>query len=387
MDIWNSGRALMVGISSVSTNLARLRSDRGLTQAVLSEKAGISRVALGKIERGEVEPRADTLARLAEALHAELRELVSSVPPLAGVRFRAKKRVNTREQILAEVSTWLQSYVWLESELGLDEPFALKELVGRKLSEKDMAIEARGRLRLDPKEAVRDVCGLLEDNGVRVLLLDKKTDAFFGLSVSAEGGGPAVVVNTWDRISVERWIFTAAHELGHILLHREAYDHGSADEREQEEREADRFASHFLMPEPGFASEWEQSRGLSLLLRVLKVKRMFRVSYKTVLHRLVESGRESKNVWKAFEVQHKQRFGSTLKRVDEPKKLEQGEFRLDWSRAGEPDGLSETDFLQDRLSRLVRQALEKRIISLGRAAEILKLSRQEMRALSSSWGR
>ena len=377
----------MSDISTVSNNLARLRSDRGLTQAALSEKAGISRVALGKIERGQVEPRADTVARLAAALHAELRELVSSVPPLAGVRFRAKKRVNTREQILAEVSTWLQSYQWLESELGLDEPFELQELVGRELSKGDMASEARDRLGLDPKEAVRDVCGLLEDNGVKVLLLDKKTDAFFGLSVAPNAGGPAVVVNTWDRISVERWIFTAAHELGHILLHRTAYDRGSSEEREQEEREADRFASYFLMPEPGFDSEWEQTRGLSLLMRVLKVKRMFRVSYKTVLHRLVESGRESKNVWKAFQVQHKQRFGSTLRKVDEPKKLEQGEFRLDWSRSGEPDGLSETDFLQDRLSRLVRLALEKDSISLSRAGEILKLSRQEMRALSSSWGR
>ncbi len=120
-------------------------------------------------------------------------------------------------------------------------------------------------------------------------------------------------------------------------------------------------------------------------MRVLKVKRMFRVSYKTVLHRLVDSGRESKKVWKAFQVQHKQRFGSTLRKVDEPTKLEQGEFRLDWSRSGEPDGLSETDFIQDRLSRLVRLALEKNSISLNRAAEILKLSRQEMRALSSSW--
>ena len=327
------------------------------------------------------------MTRLAQALGVDLKELVFSPSRLDGVRFRAEKRVNTREQILAEVATWLQSYARLESELGVEEPFALQPLIGRAHSEQYMAEEARKLLGLDPREAVRDVCGLLEDNGVKILLLDKNTDAFFGLSVAANGSGPAVVVNTWARISVERWIFTAAHELGHILLHCEAYDHGSSVEREQEEREADRFGSHFLMPEAGFASEWEQTRGLSLLMRVLKMKRMFRVSYKTVLHRLVESERESKQVWKAFQAQHKERFGSTLKRVDEPKKLEQGEFRLDWSRAGEPDGLSESDFLQDRLSRLVRQALEKQIISLGRAAEILRLSRQEMRALSRAWGR
>jgi Zn-dependent peptidase ImmA (M78 family) len=347
----------------------------------------MSRLALGKIERDEVEPRAETLAKLAKALNVPLREIVASVESLSGVRFRARKRVNTRQQILAEVASWLSAYSWLESALDSIEPFELEALVGRRLPPVELAVEARNLLGLDKKEAVRDVCGLLEDNGVKLLLLNKKTDAFFGLSVAPNGGGPAVVVNTWARISVERWIFTAAHELGHILLHQEAYDRGSSEEREQEEREADRFASQFLMPEPGFASEWDQTRGLPLILRVLKVKRMFRVSYKTVLHRLVDSGREPKAVWKDFQVQHKQQYGSTLRKVDEPKKLEQGEFRLNWSRAGEPDGLSETDFVEDRLSRLVRVALEKGVISLGRAAEILNISRKEMRELSKSWGR
>ena len=377
----------MPELSVISSNLARLRAERGLTQAQLAQRADLSRLALGKIERGEVEPRSATVGRLAKALSVPLRELVTSVAPLEGVRFRAKKRVNTREQILAEVSSWLNAYSWLEKTLGAIEPFAVQTLVGRRLSPERSANEARRVLGLDEKEAVRDVCGLLEDNGVKILLLDKKTDAFFGLSVAPNGRGPAVVVNTWDRISVERWIFTSAHELGHVLLHQDAYERGGAEEQEHEEREADRFASYFLMPEAGFASEWEQTRGQPLLLRVLKVKRMFRVSYKTVLHRLAESGREGKAVWKEFQSQHRKHFGTRLRKVDEPKKLQQGEFRLDWSRSGEPDGLSKTDFLQDRLSRLVRAGLEKGVISLGRGAEILRISHKEMRARSTSWGR
>jgi len=320
-------------------------------------------------------------------LHVNVAELVASVEPLSQVRFRSRTRVNGREQILAEVSRWISSYEWLERALGAEVHFALRELVGRRLPPGELAVEARALLGLGGKEAVRDICGLLEDNGVKVLLLNKKTDAFFGLSVAPNGDGPAVVVNIWDRISVERWIFTAAHELGHILLHRDAYDRASSEEQEKEEREADRFASYFLMPEPGFDSEWEQTRGLPLLLRVLKVKRMFHVSYKSVLRRLVESGRELKAVWKDFQFQHKKRFGSTLRKVDEPKQQEQGEFRLDWNRSGEPDDLSKTDFLQDRLPRLVRSALEKKVISLSRAAEILKISQKEMRELSNSWGR
>ena len=371
----------------IAANVVRLRTDRGLTQADLAKKARISRVAVGKIERGEVLPRSDTLAQLAKALKAPLRELVAPVESLDGVRFRAAKRVNSREQILAEVGIWLRSFRWLESELGMDEPFRLEKLVGRGLPAVETAREARSRLDLDGKEAIRDICGLLEDNGVKVFLLNKMTNAFFGLSVAHDGLGPAVVVNTWDRISVERWIFTAAHELGHLLLHREAYDGGQSAEPDKEEREADRFASHFLMPDKGFISEWEQTRGLPLVVRVLKVKRMFRVSYKTVLFRLVESQRESKEVWRDFQVQHKQLFGTTLRKPDEPERLAEGEFRLDWSRAGEPEGLSKSDFVEDRLSRLVRRALEKNVISLNRAAEILRISRRQMRERSKSWGR
>ena len=262
-----------------------------------------------------------------------------------------------------EISAWLRAYNWLETELGIHQPFALEKLVGSDLAPEDLARQARKLLKLNPKEATRDICGLLEDRGVKVLLLKKATDAFFGLSVAPGNGGPAVVVNTWERISVERWIFTAAHELGHILLHKEAYDRSQADEEEREEREADRFASQFLMPAEGFDSEWDQTRGLPLLSRVLKVKRIYRVSYKTVLHRLVETGREPKEVWRNFQVQHKRQFGKTLRKVDEPERLEAGEFRLDWSRSGEPEGLSESDFVQDRLYGLVRSALEKEVIS------------------------
>ncbi|MDD9984029.1 MAG: ImmA/IrrE family metallo-endopeptidase [Gammaproteobacteria bacterium] len=74
------------------------------------------------------------------------------------------------------------------------------------------------------------------------------------------GRGPAVVVNTWDRISVERWIFTAAHEFGHLLLHPDENRRDATELPVQAEREADVFASEFLMPETAFATEWEETQ-------------------------------------------------------------------------------------------------------------------------------
>ena len=369
----------------IAANIARLRLDQGLTQEELAQKAGISRITIGKVERGSVIPRASSLAGLAKALRVSVGELVQPVRTLNSVRFRARAQVHAREQILAEVAKWLDAYTNLEADLGEKLPFRFKKNIVAGRAPARMAQVARKAAELRPNEPVGDICRLLEDNGVKVLLLEKKRDSFFGLSVGVLDGGPAVVVNIWDRISVERWIFTAAHELGHLLLHPLEYKRDATEPPDQAEGEADKFASEFLMPEEAFDKAWEATRGHSLLTRVLKVKRIFRVSYKTVLYRLVESERATTAVWRNFQIQHKKYFGKTLRKVDEPLALGKSEFSWNWRRSGEPEGLSEHDFIEDRLVRLVRKALDELLISLGRAAEILGLSREDMRKQMNEW--
>ena len=351
-------------------------------------RAGLSRLALGRIERGAVTPRASTLRRIAAALDAPLGELVTPVRPLESVRFRAKAQVRSREQILAAVSKWIDAYAWLEADLRQQVEFAFDEAQAPAgAGPQTVARSARRACELAPDAAVRDICGLLERGGVKILLLETKRDSFFGLSVGKADGGPAVVVNTWDRISVERWIFTAAHELGHLLLHPHEYQRQATELPEQAEREADEFASEFLMPEQAFAAEWEATSGRSLLSRVLKVKRIFRVSYKTVLYRLVQSGRETPKVWQTFQSQHKAHFGKTLRKADEPRALNKSEFAWSWPRSGEPAGLTRHDFMEDRLHRLVRLAVERKRVSLGRAAEMLGRDREDMRRLAAEWAK
>ena len=369
----------------IAANIARLRLDRQLTQGQLAERAGISRMAVGKIERGGVVPRSSTLVDLAAALAVPVGELVTPVRPLQSVRFRAKAQVHGREQILAVVSKWLEAFCWLEAELEDRPGFGLQVAWARGRTPAEVAQDVRAAVGLQAAEPVRNISRLLEDNGVKLLLLETTRDSFFGLSVGEGDGGPAVVVNTWERISVERWIFTAAHELGHLLLHPGEYRREATEMAAEPEREADAFASEFLMPEAAFGGEWERTRGHPLLVRALKVKRIFRVSYMTVLRRLVETGRETSEVWAAFQRQHRERFGKTLRKIEEPEALQKSEFAWDWRRSGEPAGLCEHDFVEDRLSRLVRQAVEEDRISLGRAAEILELTRDEMRRQARQW--
>ncbi|HVS10392.1 MAG TPA: XRE family transcriptional regulator [Planctomycetota bacterium] len=381
---------------NVGHNLRRLRDARKLSQAAVAERARLSRVAYGNIESGAAQPRVETLMRIAEVLGVKLQELLTPTRPLEAVRFRALRRMASRGQVLVEVVRWLESYNELEAMLEARVESGFGRL-GREIAKlpsgpdraRVAADRARRALDLGSDTGIRDVCGLLQERGgVKVFPMKLASDAFFGLSVAKDDGGPAIVVNVWDRISVERWIFTAVHELGHLLLHVGSYDASKTEESRAEEEEANQFASHFLMPPDVFALEWSEARGLPLVDRVLKVKRIFRVSYRTVLYRLSEQDAYGSTIWQKFQLAYKARFGQSLLKSDEPEGLRPQDFNaaiVEPRAAGEPKRLSSDDFIEDRLSRLVRTALENELISVGRAAEILDLDLSAMRAVISTW--
>jgi len=365
---------------------------REVTQEALAETAGITRVAYRNLETGVSQPRPETLQALARALEVGIQDLVTPTAELRHVRFRSFRRLNTRDQILIDVGRRLRDFNDLEDILGDRIEYALRsflrDIEGSEGQPAELAAEVRARFGLSADEPVRDLCGLLEARGIKVLPLRIASDAFFGLSVAEADGGPAVAVNTWDRISVERWIFTAAHELGHLVLHLADYQVDRKEEERKQEKDANLFASHFLMPPKVFRKEWTETYGMPFVDRVFKVKRMFRVSYRTVLYRLAEIGAFGPEIWQRFQGEYKRRFGRTLLKDDEPAALATDAFRASFpeaSRAGEPEDLSPADFMEDRLLRLVRRAVEGDDITLSRGAEILGLSIDEMRQLSASW--
>lgn len=382
-------------LSTLSTNLRRVRVATGRSQADVATVAGITRVAYRNIEAGTAAPRINTVMAIAKALEVDMGDLFTPVRELKGVRFRALKKMNSREQVLAEVSRWLDDYREVEDLVGDTENFAFEPVAaqlpnmapGRERA-MEAAAKARSLVKLGPKELIRDVCGLLEDHGVKVFTPEVASEGFFGLSVAASDGGPAVVVNVWERVSVERWIFTAAHELGHLLLHLSSYNVDETGEDKVQEMEANTFASHFLMPEEPFRKEWQEARGLGLVERVLKVKSIFRVSYATVLYRASTDLGIGDKIWPMFAGAYKAQFGHTLAKIEEPHGLQPEAFSAGSpapGRADEPEHLRRWGFVHDRLSRLVRKAVEDQKISLSRAAEILAVDLDSMRARANSW--
>jgi len=374
----------------IAGNLLRLRKVKKLSQQQVAATAGISRVGYRKIENRESKPRVSTLKVIAAALSVNIRELVSPVRQLSHVRFRSQKTFNNREQILAEIGEQLENYSELESILKLknnNKLIKIKSLYSKEKNPQQFAKQARKLFHLAPDEPIVNICGLLEANGIKVLSIRRTSNNFFGLSVSALDGGPAVIVNTWERIPVERWIFTAVHELGHLILHLSSYDVSEIDENKVEEKEADRFASYFLMPQEAFQREWQNTYGLPLSERVLKIKRIFKVSYKTVLYRLHENN-PGKNIWKLFQNDYWLRSQKTLSAKEEPYALEAADYSgsvSEGSKSQEPDDLSPLDFQCERLWLLVRKGIEAGKITLSRGAEILGLPLIKMRELTQSW--
>ncbi len=370
-----------MGTVDIPSNLKRLRIVRRMTQAETATKAGISRVAYVAIENGKSQPKTSTLLSLADALEAELSAILEPPPRFLSLRFRAGTLQSARErsakdELLREVWRWLSDYTELEKLLHRRRKTPLLQQAG-KGSPEAAARKVRALLGIAPDAPIVGIRSLLETNGVKVMTIDSKLPSFFGLSVGEPSGGPAIVVNTERQITVERQIFTAAHELGHILLHRRSFSLLEDQESRTEEREADSFGAYFLMPDGAFREQWEFCRGMSWVDAVLRVKRIFRVSYMTVLRRLRDIGVADQSIYQRFRGEFKAKYGLSLTRRVEPDSL----------GTVEPLGMKNVDIGGDRLFALVQEAFEIRTISHGRAAEILRIPENELRDLSKLWRR
>ena len=88
-----------------------------------------------------------------------------------------------------------------------------------------------------------------------------------------------------------------------------------------------------------------------------------------------------------LQTDYRNNFGKGLMRADEPDRLPATAFSATPPERSseEPARLVHYDFVEARLHRLVREAIEANHIGLGRGAEILGKSVEEMNELSGAW--
>lgn len=373
-----------MGIKDIGDNIRRHMKIRGLTIPKLSAQMGIGTATLSNILNGKAEPKSSTLIKLAESLKVPFDELLADAPKLDSLRFRTSRALSGREkaerdQLRHDTSIWLSDYQYLEDVLKEKKEFLLKDLYEK--NPEKAAIEVRKSLKLKPDEPIYDIPGLMERAGIKLYIRPFGFKKTFGLSVGEKDGGPAIVVNAESGITVERQIFTIAHELGHIVLHKSSYDALQEFENPIEENEANIFAGAFLVPTEGFEKEWAEAKGLHWVNRVLRVKKIFKVSYLTILVRLIQldPSLKDRSLIAEFCGAYKQLYQHDLKDHYAPDAIQDPVASFD------PQGLNASDLVEDRFSRLVREAYDTQIISISRAGEMMNRSIEDMRELIRAW--
>jgi Zn-dependent peptidase ImmA (M78 family)/DNA-binding XRE family transcriptional regulator len=216
------------------------RKRRRVSKTRLAELAGVHARAITAFEGGEYAPAPETAERLALALNFPIGFFFGDdlyEPSLASASFRSLARMtaSTRESALAKGAMAIDFHDWLERRFRLP-ACRLPDLQDEEPETAAMALRQEWGLGEKP---VRNMVHLLESRGVRVFSLVEKSTDIDAFSLWRDAT-PFVFLNTMK--STEHSRFDAAHELGHLVLHRKVGVQGR-----EAEREANRFASAFLM--------------------------------------------------------------------------------------------------------------------------------------------
>ena len=375
-----------MALTDLSKNVRRYMKLQKLSIPQLAAKSGLGTATLSNILNEKSAPNSSTLIKISSALGVSFPDLLTEIPRLKTLRFRTNSKLTAREiaereQLEIDSAIWLKNYVELEELTGTKSVFKFDEITAT--DPKKAAKEVREKCRIENDKPIYDLSSLIEEAGIKLYLYDFKFQKTFGLSVNKEDGGPAIIVNNNEAISVERKLFTIAHELGHLILHKSSFNGEFAEENKTEEAQADMFAGELLMPEEAFFKQWEAHKGISWIDAVLQIKQYFGVSYQTVLYRLNDLMKDRFSpgyLNREFARLYRLKYGHDLKNHYEPNSI------LDIAPAkDEPKKLSSFNFTEERFERLVRQAYEQEKISISRAAEMMNLSTEEIRERVAEW--
>ncbi len=251
-----------------NTRFALARKRRGLTKRALAKKVGVTDRSITAYESGHTVPESQTIEKIAGALRFPVEFFFADDVeelPVGAASFRALTKMTAAQRDIA-LSAGVVALLlnqWIENKFDLPSPDFPEDYriesdgkskagIHQQSSEGDQYPDVGQEN--DPEAAaemlrrywdlgelpIKSMIALLESKGVRVFSLSvdaREVDAFS----MWYGDNPFVFLNT--KKTAERCRFDAAHELGHLVMHR----HG-APQGQEAEKEANAFASAFLMP-------------------------------------------------------------------------------------------------------------------------------------------
>ena len=260
------------------SRLALARQKRGYSKKKLAELIGVTAQSISNFESETVQevPSEKTLLKLSQVLNFPVnffnRDKVSFVS-LESASFRAlsKMTASQRDSALASGALAFEVNNWIEKNFELP----IHELPDLRNETPESAAMYLRQIWFLGEKPISNMIHLLESKGIRVYFIAEDYKSVDAFSIWNEGT-PFILLNTFK--SAERSRFDAAHELGHLVLHK----HGVPRSREAE-AEANRFASEFLMPK---ASMLAKAPKLPTYKNLIDLKHYWLVSLAAVVYRL-----------------------------------------------------------------------------------------------------
>lgn len=363
---------------------ARARTAReavGLVQAAAAQRLGIARQTLAAMEQGKVPFDGVQLVAMANlygrpvTYFYDLRESEGT-----SIAFRAdnpqalapalKQHLLDRLAAIAD----LETAAGLDSGCGLPPTEPLSKAGPRELDiARSVALEERGRLGVGDRAPLSDPVALLESIDVRVIpfeLEPQDGNLLSGFSAFSELLGAGIFVNTHQSLSIEHQTFCVLHEYAHLIFHRGLYREPGEGYRTRgkgaspEEKLANTFAGTFLVPDAALRQHMGRLERITPT-DVIRLKRLFRVSFTGMLTRLSQAGHLDKAA------------GNLLWSICKAR---------GWDKQ-EPDPIAEPLAYGRRAEALARVAWERDEASLSFLGEVLGIDRKAIRDLVSDWER
>jgi Zn-dependent peptidase ImmA (M78 family)/DNA-binding XRE family transcriptional regulator len=299
--------------------LSLARKRRRLTGKGLAESAGISAITVSRLENGENQPDEETVARLARALEYPTEFFFDDDPEevdTGSVSFRSLTKMSAKERdaAIAAGSLGLQLSDWVEGEFRLPKANILD--LSYETDPEAAANSMRQFWSLGEKP-IGDVLGLLEVNGIRKFSLAENTAAVDAFSFW-RNQRPFVFLNNYK--TAEHSIYDSVHELGHLAMHR----HAGTQPSRAAEREANQFASAFLMPANDVRARMPRFVTVDA---IIDAKKRWRVSAMAMAYRLHALGLLSEWQYKSACIE----LGRRGFRSGEPRGIERETSRV-WQK-------------------------------------------------------
>lgn len=265
----------------VPAKLHVARAFRGLTQQELANKAALTQAFVSQLEKGHKAPSDDVLAAIAHALGFATSFFLEAGDDLFGeaeCNFRRRKSTPAfvRERLVAQGNVFNVVVRYLDSALRLPKVAVPCLTSGATEQIERAADHTRVVWGVGLNLPCTNVVRAAERQGVvttRFAGHAAQIDAF-----SRPGSRPLIVLNS-DKGSTSRARWDVAHEVGHLVMHQ-----NRPEGDEGREREADRFASSFLLPREAFCREFPVSRRIDWAA-VFRLKARWKVSAAAIVRR------------------------------------------------------------------------------------------------------